>query len=157
MSVDLLHRLRLVLAEETNGRDGVSPPVRPVAGNHRGRSHTVRRIIKTANNGRKRFKELTRPRWRPPARGRPHSAPPPRFYPAPGGGQSSDLRFGFTRSGSENDEVSYQVVDDVEAVILAVVGVDAAVCLLPHVVLQRCFVPEGFLAVQTLQTERKSH
>lgn len=46
----------------------------------------------------------------------------------------------------------YQVVDDIEAVVGAVAGVDAAVSLLPHVVLQRGFVPEGFLTVQTLQT-----
>lgn len=51
---------------------------------------------------------------------------------------------------------SYQVVDDVEAVVLAVVGVDAAVGLLPHVVLQRGFISEGFLAVQTLQTDQWS-
>lgn len=41
----------------------------------------------------------------------------------------------------------YQVVDDVEVVVLAVVGVDAAVCFLPHVVLQRGFISEGFLTV----------
>lgn len=48
----------------------------------------------------------------------------------------------------------YQVVDDVEAVIFAVVGADAAVSLLPHVILQCGFISEGFLAVQTLQTDR---
>ncbi len=52
----------------------------------------------------------------------------------------------------------YQVVDDVEAVVLAVVGVDAAVSFLPHVILQCGFIPEGFLTVQTLQTDtRTSH
>lgn len=50
---------------------------------------------------------------------------------------------------------SHQVVDDVEAVVLVVAGVDAAVGLLPHVVFQRRFVPEGFFTVQTLQTERE--
>lgn len=54
------------------------------------------------------------------------------------------------RGERATSQVSHQVVDDVEAVVLAVVGVDAAVGLLPHVVFQCCFVPEGFLAVQTL-------
>lgn len=49
----------------------------------------------------------------------------------------------------------YQVVDDVEAVILAVVAVDAAVSLFPHVILQRGFISEGFLTVQTLQTDHR--
>lgn len=44
----------------------------------------------------------------------------------------------------------YQVVDDVEAVVFSVVSVDAAVSLLPHVILQRGFISEGFLTVQTL-------
>lgn len=47
----------------------------------------------------------------------------------------------------------YQIVDDVEAVVFMVVGVDAAVRFLPHVILQRCFISEGFLTVQTLQTD----
>lgn len=51
--------------------------------------------------------------------------------------------------------MSHQVVDDVEAIVLAVVGVDAPVGLLPHVVFQCRLVPEGFFAVQTLQTERQ--
>lgn len=51
----------------------------------------------------------------------------------------------------------YQVVDDVEAVVLAVVGVDAAVSLLPHVILQRGFISEGFLTVQTLQTDQRTY
>lgn len=50
----------------------------------------------------------------------------------------------------------YQVVDDVEAVVLAVAGVDAAVSFLPHVILQRRFIPEGFLTVQTLQTDKRT-
>lgn len=49
--------------------------------------------------------------------------------------------------------LSYQVVDDVEAVVLAVVGVDAAMSFFPHVILQRGFITEGFLTVQTLQTD----
>jgi len=48
---------------------------------------------------------------------------------------------------------THQVVDDVEAVVQCVAGVDAAVGLLPHVVLQRGLVPEGLLTVQTLQAE----
>lgn len=51
----------------------------------------------------------------------------------------------------------YQVVDDVEAVVLAVVGVDAAVSLLPHVILQRGFISECFLTVQTLQTDQRTY
>lgn len=35
-----------------------------------------------------------------------------------------------------------------------VAGVDAAVRLLPHVLPQRAFISEGFLAVQTLKTDR---
>lgn len=56
----------------------------------------------------------------------------------------------------------YQVVDDVEAVILLVVGVDLTVQLLTHMVLQCVFVSEGFLAVQAPQAvegikEKKTH
>lgn len=49
----------------------------------------------------------------------------------------------------------YQVVDDVEAVVLVVFGVDAAVSFFPHVILQRGFISKRFLAVQTLQTEAR--
>lgn len=46
---------------------------------------------------------------------------------------------------------THQVVDDVELVVLPVAGVDPAVLLLPHVVLEQAPVPEGPLAVQALQ------
>ena len=53
-------------------------------------------------------------------------------------------------------EGPYQIVDDVEAVVLVVLGVDPAVGLLPHVVLQRRLVPEWLLTVQTLEAEPDS-
>lgn len=46
---------------------------------------------------------------------------------------------------------AYQVVDDVELVVLSVPGVDPAMLLLPHVIPQRALVPEGLLTVQALQ------
>lgn len=52
--------------------------------------------------------------------------------------------------------LSYQIVDDVEAVVLAVVGIDAAMSFFPHVILQRGFISEGFLTVQTLQTDERT-
>lgn len=57
---------------------------------------------------------------------------------------------------TDGDKSFYQVVDDVESVIFAVVGVDAAVSFLPHVILQRGFISEGFLTVQTLQTDGRT-
>lgn len=44
----------------------------------------------------------------------------------------------------------YQIVDDIEAVIFMVLGVDASMIFLPHVILQCGFISEGFLAVQAL-------
>lgn len=160
VSVDLLHGLRLMVTEEAHGRDGMSPPVRPIADNRRGGNGEVpHRRLEAAESG----EELTRRCRHPaqPARGHLHSAPPPRSFPAPDSSHTQILirilmcpvGSGYTRRRGSDQLYSHQVVDDVEAVILAVVAVDAAVGLLPHVVLQRCFVPEGFLTVQTLQTE----
>lgn len=62
----------------------------------------------------------------------------------------------FQTSASVTAFLSYEIVDDVEAVVLAVVGVDAAMSFFPHVILQRGFVSEGFLAVQTLQADERT-
>lgn len=68
----------------------------------------------------------------------------PRSQPDLGAGRGRATAFYMQRK-------AYQVVDDVELVVLPVPGVDPAVLLLPHVVPQRAPVPEGLLAVQALQ------
>lgn len=46
----------------------------------------------------------------------------------------------------------YQVIDDVEAIVVVIAGVDASVLLLSHVIFQGRLVSEDFLTVQTLHT-----
>ena len=59
------------------------------------------------------------------------------------------------REDDSASDFSYQVVDDVEAVVLAVVGVDATMSFLPHVIFQCGFISERLLTVQTLQTDQR--
>lgn len=81
VSVDLLHRLRLMVTEETHGRDRMSLPVRPITADTD--------AFNPSETGR--FKNNLLPEilthlHRLPARGHPHSAPPPSSSPAPGTG-----------------------------------------------------------------------
>lgn len=51
---------------------------------------------------------------------------------------------------------TYQVIDDVEAIVVVISGVDSPMLLLSHVILQGHFVSECFLTVQTLHTIKKN-
>lgn len=49
---------------------------------------------------------------------------------------------------------TYQIIDDIKAVILSVLGIDPSMLLFPHVIFKCIFVPEGLLTVQALQANR---
>ncbi len=50
----------------------------------------------------------------------------------------------------QTDTWSYQVIDDIEAIVVKVSGVYSSMLLFPHVIFQGGFVPECFLTVQAL-------
>lgn len=50
---------------------------------------------------------------------------------------------------------TYQVIDDVEAIVVMIVGVDASVLLLSHVILQGRLVSKDFLTIKTLHAVNK--
>lgn len=88
VSVDLLHRLRLMVTEETHGGDGTGSPVRPITADTDAFNPSETGSFK--NNLLPEI--LTHHLPCQPARGRPRSAPPPSSSPAPGtgGGDSEE-------------------------------------------------------------------
>lgn len=119
--VDLIHRLWLMITEQTHSRDGMGPPVRPVAANDTQTSVSW----EVTSNWKKHHLCLSISDWaclektklcasfcwqvlntrtrlhHPPARGRLHSEPPPRFSPVPDGrtktwGRPPPIRVLFT-------------------------------------------------------------
>lgn len=155
MCVNFLHRLRLLLTKQAHCTHRMSLPIWPITAESTKYCTSQRRVKLKMWSSEYKYKGLTHFHLqRAPCH--LQTAPPPMSSPTPAilqqhNSVNGEILFLFNQKRNiQTSTWAYQVIDDIEAVVVVVSGVYSSMLLFSHVIFQGGFVPECLLTVQTL-------